>query len=273
MERNNERLIEKYMDNPNTLNVKAGICPAPPPPVASLSSGRVPTSRTKPSSSSAKRTTRRTTTADSAGRSKTSVTPEPQAAPEPFVCQICFDESQTQSFNLSCGHTFCKDCWIAFLTSKIREEGEASISCMAPDCSLIAPDSFVRDALAEDPETLKRHRELIVRHYVSCNSNLKFCPYPSCTFTVSCPSASSKSALTTIVPTVHCGDQHVFCFGCAIDSDHRPVICSVAKLWLKKCQDDSETANWIKSNTKECSKCQSTIEKNGGCKYVFFFSP
>ncbi|KAJ8454835.1 hypothetical protein ONZ51_g12797 [Trametes cubensis] len=39
-------------------------------------------------------------------------------------------------------------------------------------------------------------------------------------------------------------------------------------MWLKKCQDDSETANWIKSNTKECSKCQSTIEKNGGCNHM-----
>lgn len=254
------------MDNPNVLNVKSGVSLAPPPPIASSSSsGRISNSRNRPPSSTTnKRTTRRSVAAESAGRSKASVTPEPES----FVCQICFDESQTESLSLSCGHKFCKDCWSAFLTSKIREEGEASIGCMAPDCTLIAPDSFIRDALAGDTVTLKRHRELIVRHYVSCNPNLKFCPYPSCTFTVSCPAAASKAALATIVPTVHCGasDKHVFCFGCSIDSDHRPVVCSVAKLWLKKCQDDSETANWIKSNTKECSKCQSTIEKNGGCK-------
>jgi len=76
--------------------------------------------------------------------------------------------------------------------------------------------------------------------------------------------------LATVVPTVSCGASatHKFCFGCAIDGDHRPVICNVAKMWLKKCRDDSETANWIKSNTKECSKCQSTIEKNGGCNHM-----
>ena len=56
--------------------------------------------------------------------------------------------------------------------------------------------------------------------------------------------------------------------GCSMEGDHRPIICVVAKFWLKKCRDDSETANWIKTNTKECGKCQSTIEKNGGCKYV-----
>ena len=60
--------------------------------------------------------------------------------------------------------------------------------------------------------------------------------------------------------------EHKFCFGCPIETDHRPVVCGVATMWMQKCRDDSETANWIKSNTKECTKCQSTIEKNGGCK-------
>ncbi|POW05015.1 hypothetical protein PSTT_09972 [Puccinia striiformis] len=40
---------------------------------------------------------------------------------------------------------------------------------------------------------------------------------------------------------------------------------SIVKLWQQKCADDSETANWISANTKECTKCHSTIEKNGGC--------
>ena len=79
-----------------------------------------------------------------------------------------------------------------------------------------------------------------------------------------------RSSLAQLVPTVACGASaaHVFCFGCAVDGDHRPVVCAVARMWLQKCRDDSETANWIKSNTKECSKCQSTIEKNGGCNHM-----
>lgn len=36
------------------------------------------------------------------------------------------------------------------------------------------------------------------------------------------------------------------------------------KAWIKKCQDDSETSNWISANTKDCPKCKSAIEKNGG---------
>jgi ariadne-1 len=187
---------------------------------------------------------------------------------------------------------------------------------MAEGCHLVAPDSFIVNVLTGEENTqslteiekkeLKsiadRFHELLVRDFVGCNAGLKYCPYPGCTNTVSCPSAASKFTLTQTVPTVSCGArgiisdpksqevkangkqssqssssglsnplslagrEHKFCFGCPIEGDHRPVVCSVAKMWLKKCRDDSETANWIKSNTKECSQCQSTIEKNGGCK-------
>jgi ariadne-1 len=184
----------------------------------------------------------------------------------------------------------------------VTDEQEHTVNCMAEGCALVAPDSFLTSVLtssedsaqqAADRVTLERFRELVIRHFVGCNVNLKFCPYPSCTNTVSCPAANTKSSLSTMVPIVSCGargtpvesstqskeeaeelqrlkgKEHIFCFGCPIDSDHRPIVCAVAKLWLKKCADDSETANWIKSNTKECTACNSTIEKNGGCKCVF----
>ncbi len=40
------------------------------------------------------------------------------------------------------------------------------------------------------------------------------------------------------------------------------------KKWEKKCKDDSETSNWIVVNTKDCPKCKSAIEKNGGCNHM-----
>jgi hypothetical protein len=33
--------------------------------------------------------------------------------------------------------------------------------------------------------------------------------------------------------------------------------------WAQKCKDDSETSNWLNSNTKACPKCGKTIEKDG----------
>ncbi|KAF7311819.1 RBR-type E3 ubiquitin transferase [Mycena indigotica] len=262
---NKERLIEKYMDNANKTLVAAGVIRPEPEAV-------------KPSK---RPITRRATKQRS---------PSPPKSSGSFTCSICFDDAPGLTpLSLECGHAACSGCWEAYITSKIRDEAEHVCRCMAEGCGLVAPDSFIRGAIDEDG--FIRFQELLVRHFVGCNKNLKFCPYPSCTNTVSCPSGASKSSLTTVVPIVSCGarglasdgaplsqsqelvkratgKEHKFCFGCVIDSDHRPVVCAVATLWLKKCRDDSETANWIKSNTKECPKCVSTIEKNGGCNHM-----
>ncbi|KAJ7803758.1 hypothetical protein B0H14DRAFT_3091932 [Mycena olivaceomarginata] len=259
---NKEGLIEKYMDNERKMLVAAGVVVPEPKSDKSAPSRR----------------------------------PPPSCKPTTFVCPICFDDAPDLNPRaLACGHAACAGCWAAYIGSKIRDEAEHACACMAEGCALVAPDAFVRAQLlegADGAETYRRWEELLVRHYVSCAAHLKFCPYPSCTNTVSCPGGASKSSLTTVVPTVSCGarglgvststsmtqsqelvkqetgPEHKFCFGCPIDADHRPVVCGVAGLWLKKCRDDSETANWIKSNTKECPKCVSTIEKNGGCNHM-----
>ncbi|KAJ6616654.1 hypothetical protein B0H10DRAFT_2036412 [Mycena sp. CBHHK59/15] len=260
---NKERLIERYMDNANKMLVAAGVAV---PELEPARPSRRPSRKPK----------------------------SPAKADTTFVCPICFDDSpDLTQLALDCTHAACSECWSAYLTSKIRDEGELACRCMTEQCALVAPDAFVREAL--DDETYTRFETLLVRHFVACSPALKFCPYPACTNTVSCPAASSKASLATVVPIVSCGargigststpasmtqsqelvraatgggKEHKFCFGCAIDSDHRPVVCGIALLWLKKCRDDSETANWIKSNTKECSNCMSTIEKNGGCNHM-----
>lgn len=115
-----------------------------------------------------------------------------------------------------------------------------------------------------------RYRELSLNSFVSARSNLKFCPYPSCTETISSSVGSgSKHIFTSFVPTVTCSNQHSFCFGCSLDSDHRPVLCHWVSLWQKNTREDAGTAQWIKANTRECPKCSNSIEKSGGCKLVF----
>lgn len=247
---NKERLIEHYMDNPTKVSIKAGL---EREPSSRILTNDIPVSPT----ATARRSTRKSTN-------------PPQETQCTFICPTCCDDEPPATLALSCKHRFCSNCWSAYLDGKIRDEAECSIQCMESGCTLLVPDSFIRNYT--NSKTSERFEELVLRHYVAHIAHLKFCPAPSCTNTVSCTAAATKSALSMIVPTVHCAEGHTFCFGCHIDSDHRPCPCHIAKMWLKKCQDDSETANWIKTNTKECSKCQSTIEKNGGCKYVSSYS-
>lgn len=182
-----------------------------------------------------------------------------------FMCDICCeDEEGLESFAMKCGHRYCVDCYRQYLTQKIREEGEAArIQCPADGCGRIL-DSRSLDLLVA-PELNGRYHELLNRTYVEDKDVFKWCPAPDCPNAVEC--ATKKKDLDRVVPTVECSCGYRFCFGCP-NPDHQPAPCALVKKWLKKCADDSETANWISANTKECPKCNSTIEKNGGCNHM-----
>ncbi|KAG9286773.1 hypothetical protein G9A89_012323 [Geosiphon pyriformis] len=182
-----------------------------------------------------------------------------------FVCDICCnDDKNLETLALSCNDRFCRDCYEHYLTQKIKEEGESRrILCMANNCNVIVDEKTV--ALAVKKDVQARYRTLLNRTYVDDNDYLRWCPAPSCEYAIECH--VPQTSLISIVPTVECDCHHRFCFGCGV-ADHQPSICALVKRWIKKCEDDSETANWISAHTKECSKCHSTIEKNGGCNHM-----
>ncbi|PGH26578.1 hypothetical protein AJ80_01707 [Polytolypa hystricis UAMH7299] len=182
-----------------------------------------------------------------------------------FACEICCeDEPGSRTYALRCGHRFCVDCYRHYLKQKIIEEGEAArIECPQDQCRMIVDSKSL--ALLVTDKLQERYKTLLVRTYVDDKQNLKWCPAPNCEYAVDC--SVKQRELNHIVPTVHCICGHDFCFGCGLN-DHQPPPCALVKKWLKKCKDDSETANWISAHTKECPKCQSTIEKNGGCNHM-----
>lgn len=229
---NKEKVIEAYMDDPERTLKKAGIV------------------------------------TDDSGEHQILTVPG-------FECEICFDEENTESYALQCGHRACTACWNMYLTKKIKEEGESSkVQCLFDKCYVIVDEKTVE--LLVDNDTFNRYDSpascahgryvtLLNRAYVDDNDYLKWCPAPNCEYAVECHVPLSQ--LDHVVPTVRCGCGYTFCFGCSL-ADHQPCLCSLVKKWLKKCKDDSETANWISANTKECSRCNSTIEKNGGCNHM-----
>ncbi|KAA8913627.1 hypothetical protein FN846DRAFT_928980 [Sphaerosporella brunnea] len=217
-----ERLIERYMDNPDVVLADAGLGSefSKPPKLEKIRG---------------------------------------------FMCDICCDDTRAlDTYAMKCDHRYCADCYRQYLESKVKDEGEAArVQCPAEGCARIVDSKSIR--LLVPAETYARYEELLNRTYVDDKPNLRWCPAPECEYAVDCPVRPNE--LHRIVPTVACECSHVFCFGCGL-SDHQPCPCSLVKKWLKKCEDDSETANWISAHTKECPKCISTIEKNGGCNHM-----
>ena len=68
-----------------------------------------------------------------------------------FVCDICCeDEDGLETYALKCGHRYCVDCYTQYLTSKIRDEGEAArIQCPSNGCNRVV-DSKSLNFLVEN---------------------------------------------------------------------------------------------------------------------------
>jgi ariadne-1 len=191
-------------------------------------------------------------------RETTSHKKNPQCMIE--YCIICCRDLPSQMLtSLACGHRFCKECWGNYLTTKIIEEGMGNkISCAAHGCDIFVDDHTVMTLLADSKVKLK-YQHLITNSFVECNRLLRWCPKPECTHAV-------KVNYVDFQP-VKCACTTVFCFLCG-ENWHEPVKCDLLRKWRKKCDDDSETSNWIAANTKECPKCNVTIEKDGGCNHM-----
>lgn len=171
-------------------------------------------------------------------------------------CGICCIESELSG--LACNHRACAQCWRMYLQTKITNDNTSEIECIATGCELLIEDEKVV-IYVTDPSVRISYKRLKLNSYVETNRLLRWCPGIDC----------GKAVRVT-----HCEPRHVmctcgasFCFACGCDW-HEPVNCRLLKLWLKKCSDDSETSNWINANTKECPKCQVTIEKDGGCNHM-----
>ncbi|XP_014667940.1 PREDICTED: E3 ubiquitin-protein ligase arih1l-like, partial [Priapulus caudatus] len=200
----------------------------------------------------------------------------PDSKNEELICEICLcnmhpseiikpatrsseEISPAMMTGLECGHRFCSTCWCGYLTTKIMEEGMGqTIECAAHACDILVDDATVM-RLVTDSKVRLKYQHLITNSFVECNRLMRWCPAPECNNVI-------KASYPDARP-VTCTCTHTFCFACG-NSWHDPVKCRLLKKWQKKCDDDSETSNWIAANTKECPKCNVTIEKDGGCNHM-----
>jgi len=174
-------------------------------------------------------------------------------------CDICcLSLPKAMMRGLECGHLYCTSCWTEYLTTKIMDEGASQMIECPGSCKIVVNDQTVM-ALITDPRVKLKYQHLITNSFVQCNRLLRWCPSPDCSNAVKVQHVEPRP--------VKCACGHSFCFACS-ENWHDPVRCHLIKKWIKKCDDDSETSNWISANTKECPKCGATIEKDGGCNHM-----
>jgi ariadne-1 len=179
-----------------------------------------------------------------------------------FECMICCDIEHT-SYQLKCGHEYGVNCYQQYISEKL-DEGRL-IKCPSCDLSLTSQDIDNISGEGKGDELLKSS----IKEFVQRKPRYKWCPSPDCDMIIEILNGSDIPSLVKDhkVPVATCTYGHQFCVYCGYEN-HVPAPCILAKKWVAKCQDDSETANWILANTKQCPACGSSIEKNGGCNHM-----
>jgi len=161
----------------------------------------------------------------------------------------------SDSLRMPCGHAFCLDCWGDYLTNAIQYEGA---TCMYATCPEACCDEIVTELEIQKaaPHLLTRYQQYRLRHFIE--SNGRYCPGKDCDRVV----LASRGSVTDCGK---CGT--LFCTECG-EEPHAPADCATLKNWKDKDSAESQTMNWITVNTKNCPKCSSRIEKNGGCMHI-----
>lgn len=128
--------------------------------------------------------------------------------------------------------------------------------CPQIDCGEAVTMSVVRAMAA--PSIAAKWALFELKHFVTISKDMAWCPGAGC---------ANAFVARTSVKTAICSCGMRFCFRCSKEA-HQPVNCDQLSVWLEKCGNESETANWILANTKKCPSCSVRIEKNQGCNHM-----
>ncbi|KAG5543305.1 hypothetical protein RHGRI_016138 [Rhododendron griersonianum] len=129
---------------------------------------------------------------------------------------------------------------------------------MAHKCNTICDEGKIRNLVCTThPDLAEKFDRFLLESYIEDNEMVKWCPsVPHCGNAIRVEKDKYREV------ECDCGMQ--FCFSCSSEA-HSPCSCQMWKLWMGKCQNESETVNWITVHTKPCPKCLKAVEKNGGC--------
>jgi ariadne-2 len=161
-------------------------------------------------------------------------------------------------FSPACGHSYCRICWGDYIKAQLDDGRSTAIECMR--CSVLMSSSDSIEPLLLTPELRQKYHKFVLRECIATHPRLRWCPGVDCDVVIQAPKCNARRVICK-----KCSTNFCFCCG---GEYHAPADCSTIQEWLQKCKDDSETANYIRANTKDCPNCHVCIEKNGGCNHM-----
>ena len=181
-------------------------------------------------------------------------------------CGICMDELAHPIKIPKCNHTFCYDCFVSYILSKIDSNSIEKIPCPNHNClNKQLPEEFFLSFLIENE--LLKYQSLKEENEIKKNPNKIQCPY--CKSYALIEKKKKEENLNTSNNTQSTNSkksipqQKVYC----IENNHE--FCSCGRPIHKgKCIEDSVKDYLNKQNVKKCPRCGAYIKKDSGCNHM-----
>lgn len=201
-----------------------------------------------------------------------------------FTCDICFQSLLgDQCVQVpACQHVHCCECLRGHITAKIGEGQVVQIDCPSVKCSEMVPPSVIKDLVT--PVLFARYDQLLLQRSLEGMGDIVYCPRPTCrcaslkeqeddkmaicsrcrfSFCVLCKRTWHGIAPCKLLPDDIRALKEMYENG---DNElRRSLEQQYGKRQLEKALAELESTEWIKSNSKPCPNCKSSIEKSHGC--------
>ena len=169
------------------------------------------------------------------------------------ICEICDEEyiKSNQTKLEKCSHSFCKNCWLNYITINIIDKKLIKIKCMESKCEEILPENFIYTIIKSNNNLISQYKNNKLREEILSNPRKKFCPFPDC---------NSYARKNKNEKNVKCENGHIFCFYCL--KNHKED---------EKCEKelDEKMEQFAKKKfIKKCPNCGCWTEKYEGCNHI-----
>lgn len=183
------------------------------------------------------------------------------------LCMICMDEKPISDIfrgTTTCTHSYCTDCTIRYVATKIKENS-SRIKCPDVECTrLMEPHTF-RDLIPKD--VFDRWEKILCESLISSWDKF-YCPFKDCS-AMMVGDGSNAEVTQTECPSCN----RLFCVKCKV-TWHAGIGCEEFQRFgnSKKKSSDEEDAMLIQmaknKQWRRCPSCKFYVEKTDGCLHI-----
>ncbi|EOA33020.1 hypothetical protein CARUB_v10016351mg [Capsella rubella] len=188
--------------------------------------------------------------------------------PSRMLCNICMDEKPSSDIfrgTTNCTHSYCTDCTVRYVATKIKENA-ARIKCPDVECTSLIEPYACRDLIPKD--VFDRWEKILCESLISSWEKF-YCPFKDCSGMMVNDGGGDANVTQTECPSCH----RLFCVQCKV-AWHAGIGCEEFQRFgnAKKKSSDEEDALLIQmaknKQWRRCPRCKYYVDKVDGCLHI-----